>query len=818
MLLGLVLSAAQPSPCAEVGPALSIHLDEGKGADCADAASAAPGRIARAECGPLWVRGAVGNALWFWGDPNEGVTVAHRAALDLAEKLTITAWVWPAEFGSKRFRTIVWKGDRHDAVDRINYKLHLRPSGTLEFGFKGPVDEWYTLATEEPVACGRWSHVAATYDRGAAELYVNSRRLARGRMNLYTPPGVTVKTRQHERMLPNAAALEIGRSQESDGRPGQSFCGAIDEVQVWPSVRPIRPAQAAATSPPLASVLLFDLQASAAQLDAAPYLAGRVDCPWVLDIAVLDAPGRRVRVPGKTGPDGRFRYLMNDFGGDLQPRGSRGLRARGYRRGTDAKAAASKAAFVAGQPRASVVVRPGTKLQRVAGLGVYADVPQTHPTDPDAQAAACEAALADLRDIGVAQMDFQFPLSALEPDNDDADPAHFNWDYFRQRFQSDARLQTLVQYLLYVQAQGFVPGLRAGARPRWQNARMPVGPNAATAEDAVDEVAESCAAAMKLVTEAGVKLAHYVPVWEPANDPEVVAALCAKTARLAAKLGLDVPVFGPYRTATAGRLSNTDAVVDRYEVGAAYTEAYLRIAGDVCRTIGLEDYASGHPIIESNLRRLRRQVIDPLAASGPAREICMLEFGAPCGLGPWNYYPSRTHGPCASYESAFRLARSHHYLFNAGVGRFFEWKGYDAIGDGAIASSWGILKGPVHDQERRPKYYVLRMFWKHIPRGADHVACTGDSGVLANAFARHRRFVVTLINPRPDPVEADVRVAGQRLAPQARFYTCTQQVQYQEREVPTDREKVQRLRLPPRSVSTLVCRAAFASQAYDSTV
>jgi hypothetical protein len=90
--------------------------------------------------------------------------------------------------------------------------------------------------------------------------------------------------------------------------------------------------------------------------------------------------------------------------------------------------------------------------------------------------------------------------------------------------------------------------------------------------------------------------------------------------------------------------------------------------------------------------------------------------------------------------------------------------------------------------------------------------------VLANAFAADRRFTVVLTNPRPNGVQADVRLAGAELAPQASLYTSTEEIKYQEREVSARGDTVSSIVLPPRSVSTLVCRKAYVGQPFDRTV
>ena len=786
-------------------PVLSLAFDEGRGLQCADAASSAVGKVTQDKFGPMWVEGVSGSALWFWGKSDECVTVPDRTELDLSTELTIAAWIWPRQLGD--FQTIVWKGDRRGEIDKINYRLGLRPDGRLGFGFKGPVDEWHTLTAPKPVAVGKWSYIVATYNRGRASLYANGKCVAKRRMST--------------RMLPNDAPLEIGGGQGPGGGPGQCFCGVIDEVRVWGTALQNPPAaQPPSDKRPLSSLLLFEKEFGAAELEATPYLTGRLEgaggpWPWMLDIEFPGLKNRGVQLPGRTDPDGRFRYLLNDFGGLVELRGVPRLKVKAYRRNVKDKISIRDVALVAGEPRATIVVHPEKTLQRIRGFGSYADMPGTFLADPEERSAQYGPVLAELREIGITHLDFNTLPQSIEPKNDDNDPSHINQDYFRKNFNSSQRIQTLVKYLRYLQSEGFTVGLRVMGYANWQWVKQPGHKRVPNS----DEVAEYCVALLKMMLDEGVDLTHLVPVWEPSYDPEVVAHICAKTARLAQEHGITVPIVGPYRVATGGQSTNMDRMPDRYtDTGRRYVEPYMRIAGDVCDIIGVEDYASGCAMIEPNLKRLRREVIDPLNKTGRPKELWIIEYGAPYGIGPWNHYPTRWHGQYMTYQSAFRLARCSHQQFNGGASRFMFWKAYEAIGDGELWSSWGLIKSSIHDHERRPPYYIARMFWKHIPQGAQHVECTSDADILANAFVKDKRFTVVLTNPRPDEVKADVRIAGLELAPQAYLYTSTDQIKYQEREISAAGETVSTFILPPRSVSTVVCRAAHVGQAFDRTV
>lgn len=774
------------------------------------------GQISQGDIGPLRLRGVTGSALWFSGRGDEVASIADRPDLGLTNELTISAWIWPSQRGG--FQTIVWKGDRSGEIGLVNYRLALRPEGRLEFSFKGLADEWYPLAASEPVEIGRWTHVVAIYDRGRGSLRIDGRCVAEGRMGVYWPSGMKPGEWHGDRLLPNHAPLEVGRGQELDGGPGQCFRGAIDEVYLWNTAAAAIPkSPTPPDEPPLNSLLILEKELTASELQTTPYLTGRLvpaGSSWVLHVEFPERKDRGLWLPGKTDPEGHFRYLLNDLGGTIDLSGADRVTMKMFRKSLAERTTAQDVTLEAGKPLARIVVDPGKQLQVIRSFGAYADIPKTFLADAEARRAQYGPLLAELKEVGITQLDFATLAQWIEPENDDADPQHMNWDSFRRHFRDDPHMQTLVKYLRYLESEGFSVGLRLQGYAGWQWVKRPGGkplPNA-------DEVAEHCVALLTMIREEGIRPTHLVPIWEPSYAPEAVAEICAKTARLARQHGIEIPIVGPYTYATGGQSTKMDAMPDRYTVGPRYCGPYLKIAGDLCHVIGVEDYASGCGLIEPNLKRLWREVIDPLSKSGPAKELWMLEYGTPCGVGPWNFYPSRWHGTYAGYESAFRLARCLHQQFNGRVSGFFFWKAYDVVGDGALISCCGLVKSDMHDAERRPPYYIARMFWKHIPQGARHVECLSETDVLANAFMKDGRFTVVLTNPRPNAVRSDVRLAGMELAPQASLYTSTEEIKYQEREVSARGDTVASIVLPPRSVSTLVCRKAYVARPFDRTV
>jgi hypothetical protein len=795
----LVVAAGAVAP-----PVLSLDFD----------AKGAPGLSSAGSA--VRVPGVRGEALWFWGEPGQGVAIPPAVALDMTAEVTVSAWIWVRRFGDHQ--TLVWKGDRKPVVDRINYRLAVRPEGTLEFSFKGPADEWWQIASPAPVPLGQWVQVAASFDRGNAALDVGGKRVVKGRMKTFGGAGAK-ESWPGDRMLTNAAPLEIGAGQEPSGEPGQFFCGAIDEVRVWSAARPTPAADTVSlpSASPLASLKFFEKSFTAEEVRAAPFLVGRVSdarVPWMLEVGFPGSRRAGVKIPGVNAADGAFRYLLDDFCGAIHLRGAARVSVCGYRRGGSTPLAVSDVALRADNRSAEVIVDPDKPLQKLRGFGCYADLPKTFLTEPEAQEREYVPLLDALREAGVTQLDFSFGTQLLEPQNDDDDPQRINWEPLRKRFAAEQGARTLVGYINYVQARGFAVGLRAISFAGWQwegqgTVRSPKA----------DEVAESCVALLTLLREECVTLTHLVPVWEPAYPPEAVAEVCAKTARLAKQHGFDLPIVGPYRIATGGQSMDMDAMPDRYLNGQRYVEAYLKAMGEFATVVGVEDYASGWAMTEPNLKRLQREVIEPAGpVAGRPRELWLLEYGPLCGVGPWNFYPSRWHGAYAGYESGFRLARMVHQELNGGVSSFYFWKAYDGVGDGDLISSFGLIKSARHDRELRPPYHAARVLWRQVPRGARHLACTAGAGVLANAFVKDGRFTVLLTNPRSCSVTAEVRFGAVTLAPQAVHYSATERVAYQACDVSLTDTGGATLTLAPRSVNALVCRTAYAFAPFQRTV
>jgi hypothetical protein len=152
--------------------------------------------------------GRFGRALSFDG-VNDWVTIPDATSLDLTNRMTLEAWVYPTALGSS-WRTVLLKEQPGNLV----YGLYAgdgtpRPSGHIFVG--GDLD---TRGTTAP-ALNAWTHLAVTYDGAALRLLVN---------------GTQVSTRAVTGSMPNSTGvLRLG----GNNIWPEWFSGRIDEVRVY---------------------------------------------------------------------------------------------------------------------------------------------------------------------------------------------------------------------------------------------------------------------------------------------------------------------------------------------------------------------------------------------------------------------------------------------------------------------------------------------------------------------------------------------------------------------------------------------------------
>jgi hypothetical protein len=185
-------------------------LDDGGGTSVLD--TSAFGNDGNLSGSPAWIAGLFGGALEFDGS-GARVLVPDAPVLDLAEALTIAAWLRPSETATQD----VIKKARSSTDD--GYELGLSSDGKVKVRFNeassGDAYRLYSVGSY-PANGSTWLHVAVTYDGQDVKLYLD------GVLdNTMSAPGLVI--------APNALPLSFGA--QDDGLRG--FDGAIDEVHLF---------------------------------------------------------------------------------------------------------------------------------------------------------------------------------------------------------------------------------------------------------------------------------------------------------------------------------------------------------------------------------------------------------------------------------------------------------------------------------------------------------------------------------------------------------------------------------------------------------
>ncbi|UCG50115.1 MAG: right-handed parallel beta-helix repeat-containing protein, partial [Phycisphaerales bacterium] len=182
-------------------------LDELAGDKAEDSAGTNPGTL---QGDPQWLPagGRVDGALAFDGD--DYVDCGSGGAFDIAEKITVSAWV-RIDTVSKDWQAIVTKGDSAWRLSTANdeRKFHFSVTG-------GP--PWIYVNGQTEVAAYEWHHVCGTYDGQYMRLYVDGAEDAGSPVAYSGGIGTS------------SYAVYIGENAE---RPERHWEGAIDDVRIY---------------------------------------------------------------------------------------------------------------------------------------------------------------------------------------------------------------------------------------------------------------------------------------------------------------------------------------------------------------------------------------------------------------------------------------------------------------------------------------------------------------------------------------------------------------------------------------------------------
>jgi chitodextrinase len=195
-----------PAPPSSTTAVAAYSFDAGSGTALTDVSGKGNnGTIS----GATWTSaGKSGGALTFDG-VNDLATIADSSSLDLANGMTLEAWVRPTATGS--WRTVVTK----EMTGNLVYGLFSDSDTTQAAGIVsvGPLQD-IVRATSAP-AMSAWTHLATTYDGASQRIYVN---------------GALVASRPLTGAMANSSgALQIGGNTVW----AEWFQGQIDDVRVY---------------------------------------------------------------------------------------------------------------------------------------------------------------------------------------------------------------------------------------------------------------------------------------------------------------------------------------------------------------------------------------------------------------------------------------------------------------------------------------------------------------------------------------------------------------------------------------------------------
>lgn len=210
------------------GPAATATPAGTAGADCVpapagivawwraedDATDAAGDNDGTPTGGAGFAAGFVGRAFTFSGDAQH-VEVPNGPALQLRSAITLEGWVQapspPASYAGIA-------GTWDDATGANRTYLFWVLNGALDFVISPDGASYQRATAPTPLAVGRWTHVAGTYDGNAIRIYVDGAKVAE------TPMTGAIAV--------NALPFTIGRTQ--GGSVGMNYwAGSIDELAVY---------------------------------------------------------------------------------------------------------------------------------------------------------------------------------------------------------------------------------------------------------------------------------------------------------------------------------------------------------------------------------------------------------------------------------------------------------------------------------------------------------------------------------------------------------------------------------------------------------
>jgi hypothetical protein len=153
----------------------------------------------------------------FNGTGGTYLTANDSALLDLPDRYTLAAWVYPTAYPASDLKTILSKDE--------NYELHITPAGKLYWWWTESGGTVRSITSQGNIPLNQWTHIAVVFDRTATSqrqrIYING--VQESTTYLY---GTAAQT--------NTDQLYIGSDVGyTSGAASRNFLGMIDEVYVY---------------------------------------------------------------------------------------------------------------------------------------------------------------------------------------------------------------------------------------------------------------------------------------------------------------------------------------------------------------------------------------------------------------------------------------------------------------------------------------------------------------------------------------------------------------------------------------------------------
>jgi regulation of enolase protein 1 (concanavalin A-like superfamily) len=218
VLVGAIVCATGGSAWAEM--IAYYPFNEGVGTDTVDATGNGNDGVLAA--GVDWVDGYKGNGVHF-DTANERIVVGPIDPSAGTNAMTLAAWInWEGQGHSIGQQGIIGKREGWDPGTGIKWFWQAQPSGALLFRADwangGGAGLWWGNTDLVPYA-NEWTHVALTWDDGAAISYINGEEVQTGNISFQDTA--------------DATPVSIGSVSATNG---ETFVGIIDEVRIYNEV------------------------------------------------------------------------------------------------------------------------------------------------------------------------------------------------------------------------------------------------------------------------------------------------------------------------------------------------------------------------------------------------------------------------------------------------------------------------------------------------------------------------------------------------------------------------------------------------------